>query len=166
MQKKLNIEFEKAVRLLATHFPLSDTNSRKPILFHSIRVGVYLYEKSYAQEIVLAGLLHDALEWSNITKDLLRSEFGDHITRLILANTKNDTITDNENKTNELIQRCVQAGQDALIVKTADIIDSYKWYTNQKNAEELNYCTRCVQAIFKFKPATFNDLIFKELKSL
>jgi hypothetical protein len=43
MTKSLNIEFEKAVRLLAEAFPVSDENTRKPVLFHDIRVGVYLY---------------------------------------------------------------------------------------------------------------------------
>ncbi len=63
MEKLLGPLFEKAVHLLAKHRPFSDENSRKPALFHDIRVGVYLYEEKYSQDIVLAGLLHDAIEW-------------------------------------------------------------------------------------------------------
>jgi (p)ppGpp synthase/HD superfamily hydrolase len=59
MSKKLSVEFERAVRFLAEHMPPSDENSRKPIMFHDIRVGVYLYENDYPQDIVLAGVLHD-----------------------------------------------------------------------------------------------------------
>ena len=75
MSKSLNIEFEKAVRLLTEHMPPSDENSRKPIMFHDIRVGVYLYENGYAQDVVLAGVLHDAIEWSDISEQLLKDEF-------------------------------------------------------------------------------------------
>lgn len=164
MLKTLNVDFEKAVHLLVKYFPISDENSRKPILFHDIRVGVYLYENDYSQDVVLAGLLHDAIEWSEITEQMLRDEFGDNVVRLILANTKDDSITDKFEKTNELIRRCVQNGQDALIVKTADIIDSFKWYSSQNNTGELEYCMRNANAIFKFKSDDFKDKIFDELK--
>ena len=33
MEKLLDIEFEKAVRLLVKYFPVSEVGSRKPILF-------------------------------------------------------------------------------------------------------------------------------------
>jgi (p)ppGpp synthase/HD superfamily hydrolase len=164
MTKTLSLTFEKAVRLLVTHMPLSDENSRKPVLFHDIRVGVYLYENGYAQDIVLAGVLHDAIEWSRTNEILLRKEFGDNVVRIVLASTKDDSITDKEEKTTELIKRCVQNGQDALIVKVADILDSFKWYSRQGNKDELQYCMRNANAIFSFKPNHFNDKIFDELK--
>ncbi len=166
MSKALNIKFEKAVRILSEYMPLSDENSRKPVMFHDIRVGLYLYENGYSEDIVLAGVLHDAIEWSSVDEQLLRDEFGDNVVRLIFASTKDNTIVDKEEKTNELIQRCVQNGQDALIVKTADIIDSFKWYSSQNNEDELkNHCVNNAKAIFKFKPEDFNDKIFDELKS-
>lgn len=166
MSKTLSIQFEKAVRILAEYMPVSDENSRKPILFHDIRVGVYLYEHGYSEDIVLAGVLHDTIEWSGATEQLLRDEFGDSVVRLILASTKDDTIVDKAEKTNELIQRCVRNGQDALIVKVADILDSFKWYSNQNNEDELkNHCMKNAEAIFRFKPKDFDDKIFDELKS-
>ena len=164
MTKTLNLNFEKAVRLLTTHMPPSDENSRKPVLFHDIRVGFYLYENGYAQDVVLAGVLHDASEWSKANEKMLRDEFGDNVVKLVLASTKDDSITDKEEKTNELIKRCVQNGQDALIVKVADILDSFKWYSSQDNKNELQYCMRNANAIFRFKPDNFDDKIFDELK--
>lgn len=166
MSKSLNIEFEKAVRFLVKYMPVSDENNRKPILFHDIRVGVYLYENGYSQDVVLAGVLHDVIEWSKVNEQILKDEFGDNIVRLVLASTKDDTIIDKDEKINELIKRCVQNGQDALIIKTADIIDSFKWYSSQNNEDELkNHCAKNANIIFKFKPNDFNDKIFNELKS-
>lgn len=160
----LNIKCEKAIRLLVEHFPVSDKTSRKPVLLHDIRVGVYLYNHEYSEDIVLAGLLHDAIEWSSATEEMLQNEFGSNVVKLILASTKDDSISNKHEKTNELIKRCVSNGQDALIVKTADIIDSFKWYSSQKKEEQLKYCMRNANAIFKFKPDNFNDKIFDELK--
>lgn len=165
MTKSLNIQFEKAVRLLVEHFPISDETSRKPVLFHDIRVGVYLYEQGYNEDIVLAGLLHDALEWSSAPKQLLIDEFGEQVVRLVMASTKDDSITDKHEKTKELITRCVDNGEEALIVKTADILDSFKWYSTQKNVDQLKYCMRNAEAIFAYKPSTFNDKIFTELQT-
>lgn len=163
MSLSLNIKFEKAVRFLVKYFPASDENSRKPVLFHDIRVGVYLYENGYSEDIVLAGLLHDAVEWSGADGQKIRDEFGDNILELVLANTKDDSIKDSKEKINELIKRCVECGKDALIVKTADIIDSFKWYSSQNNKGELEYCMRNANAILKFKPDDFDDKIFEEL---
>ena len=164
MSKILNIAFEKAVRLLVEHMPVSNETSRKPILFHDIRVGVYLYENGYGQDIVLAGILHDAIEWSSLTEKILRQKFGDNVAKLILASTKDNSIQDKTEQTNELIARCIQNGEDAIIVKTADILDSFKWYSSQNNEGELRYCMRNANAIFRFKPNDFDDKIFDELK--
>ncbi|MEI8103384.1 MAG: HD domain-containing protein [Candidatus Moraniibacteriota bacterium] len=163
-QKKLSISFEKAVRFLAKYMPVSDENSRKPALFHDIRVGVYLYEHGYGQDTVLAGVLHDAIEWSGASEQLVRDEFGDEVVRLVLASTKDDSITDGKEKTKELIQRCVKNGQEALIVKTADILDSFKWYSSQNNESEIQYCVRNANAILEYRPDDFDDKIFGELK--
>lgn len=163
MNKQLGVDFEKAVRLLAQYMSVSGEDSRKPILFHDIRVGVYLYENGYSQDIVLAGVLHDALEWSGMSEQILRDEFGDDVARLVAANTKDDSI-DGQEKIRELISRCVQAGQEALVVKAADILDSFKWYSALDNMKELQYCTKTVEAIFEYKPAEFDDKVFDELK--
>lgn len=163
MTKSLNLKFERGVRFLVQHFPPSDELSRKPVLFHDIRVGVYLYEREYPEDVVLAGLLHDAIEWSNATPEMLRDEFGENVLKLVLASTKDDSITDKHEKTNELIQRCIKNGQDALIVKTGDILDSFKWYASQDNTDQLKYCIRNANAIFKYKTDDFDDKIFREL---
>jgi guanosine-3',5'-bis(diphosphate) 3'-pyrophosphohydrolase len=163
MSKTLSTEFENAVHMLTEHIPQTDEHSRKPILFHDIRVGVYLYENGYERDIVLAGLLHDVIEWSSITEKMIKDEFGDKVLGLVLANTKDDSIEDKHEKTAELIQRCVKNSQDALIVKTADILDSFKWYSNQDNTGQLKYCMRNAEAILKYKPDDFDDEIFKEL---
>jgi (p)ppGpp synthase/HD superfamily hydrolase len=126
---------------------------------------VYLYNHGYSEDAVLAGLLHDAIEWSNATEDMLKDEFGENVLKLVLANTKDDTIEDKLEKTAELIQRCVKNGRDALIIKTADILDSFKWYASQDSIEQLKYCMRNANAIFKYKESDFVDPIFDELKT-
>lgn len=163
---ELSIKVEEAIRLLSVHVPPSDKNSRKPVLFHSIRVGVYLYENGYSQDVVLAGFLHDTVEgWTTATEQVVRDAFGDNVMRLVLASTKDYSIKDSTERTIELIKRCVQNGQDALIVKAADTIDSFKWYLGQNNEDELNTCMKTADAVLGFKPDGFDDKIFLDLKN-
>lgn len=162
--KKLNIEFEKAVRMMAEHMAVSTENTRKPKLAHGIRVGTYLYENGYSRDIVLAGLLHDMLEMTEVSKELIQSEFGDEVLRLVKASTKDDSITDGEEKIIELVKRGIANGEEALIIKAADILDSFKFYTAVDNQGELVYCMRHANAIFEHKPDTFQDKIFPILK--
>ncbi len=164
--KKLNLQFEKAVRFLAKQLPISDENTRKPILFHDVRVGVYLYQHGYSADIILAGLMHDALEFSSMPEAMLKDEFGENVLRLVKANTKDDSIADKEEKTNELIKRCVRNGKDALIIKAADIADSFEYYTATNNNDQLEYCMRNAKAIFAFKPEDFTDPIFDRLATV
>ena len=84
---------------------------------------------------------------------------------LVLANTKDDSIEDKEEKTRELIKRCVAQGQEALTIKTADILDSFRFYTEIHNESELAYCKRNAEAILKYKSNDWEDPIFEELRS-
>ena len=164
MEKLIDVEFEKAVRFLAQHMPVSVEGSRKPVLFHDIRVGVYLYANNYGRDIVLAGILHDALEWSEITAEMLISEFGENIVRLVKACSKDRSIKDSDERIEELIRRCAGEGKEALIVKIADTLDSFKHYTATKNEAELEYCRKNAEAILKYLPADLSDPILDELK--
>jgi (p)ppGpp synthase/HD superfamily hydrolase len=164
MPESFDIEFEKALRILVTHLPVSQEGSRKPILFHVVRVGIYLYENNYSRNAVLAGLLHDALEWSGITEELVRAEFGETVLQLVKANTKDRSIENSDERTLELAKRAAEAGRDALIIRAADTLDSFKHYTKTNNLSELDYCRKNAKAIFKFKPADFTDGVFEELR--
>ncbi len=165
-QPSLDHECEKAIRLLAARVPSSSVQQRKPALMHALRVGMYLYGREYSREIILAGFLHDAFEWAGIDRDILQSEFGDEITRIVSACTKDDSIKDPVEKIEKLILQCVHEGQDALIVKTADILDSFQWYTKVNNEAELLYCKRNADAIARLRPDIFTDRIFDELSTI
>ena len=162
-KQQLNLDFEKAVRMLSKFMPEPKEDSRKPVLFHDIRVGVYLYENGYSSDIVLSGVLHDALEFSEISQEMLRVNFGEKILEIVKANSKDRKIENSDERIEENIQRCVKCGEEALIVKTADILDSFKHYTATQNQNELEYCRKTMEMIKKHKPENFNDPIFEKL---
>ncbi len=153
-------DFETAVRFLSKHMPKAE-DLEKPTLLHSLRVGVYLFQKGYSKEICIAGLLHDLIEDSKISKEDISNEFGEEIANLVKANTKNENI---KNKYEDLITRCIELGENALIIKAADIIDNFNYYSKISNAGGLSYVHEIGELLFKLKPTNYNDKIFEELK--
>ncbi len=162
MSLQLSSKFEEAVRLMSKWMPTAEETPRKPVLFHGVRVGTYLYDNGYSEDIVIAGLLHDILEDTDITEKELEESFGSNVLKLVQASTKNKFLPKDE-QIDELIKRCAANGKDALIVKSADILDSFKWYTSQNNTNELSYCSNNTELIFNYKDNKFSDTIFTEL---
>ncbi len=162
---ELGMQCEKAVQLLCASMPVGEER-KKPLLMHSLRVGMFLYEKNYSRDIVLGGLLHDVLEWTESSETVVRDTFGDAILAIVKANTKNREITDPAERRREYINRCIETGEDALIVKAADVLDSFRFYTATGNAEEIRRCKDMVKAIFEKLPETFRDPIFGLLRDV
>ncbi len=101
----MNDEFgkicERAIRLVTERMPSAE-KLIKPTLFHNIRVGTCLYQNDYSNDIVLAGFLHDALEDTDISDQVIRKGFGDKVADMVLANTKNPLIEEKKECNQEL----------------------------------------------------------------
>ncbi len=161
----VELKFEKAVKLLCEYMPVGEER-KKPLVIHALRVGMYLYEHNYSADIVLAGLLHDILEWTESLDEVVRSEYGDHVYAIVKANTKDRRIADSVERRREYIDRCVAVGKDALVVKAADTLDSYHFYTATNNPDEIARGVDIAKTILEKLPNDFNDPIFTQLEKL
>ena len=56
-----------------------------PYIVHPFEVAMILKENSFENKVVAAGLLHDLLEDTEVTKTDLKKEFGEEINELVLA---------------------------------------------------------------------------------
>ena len=156
-----DIVCEKSIKFLAKNVTLSENDSRKPRLMHAMRVGMYLYDRGYTKEVIVGGFLHDTVEWEGVSTETIRDAFGEQVLSIVLANTKD---RDSNNVVDDMIARCVMCGNEALIVKTADIIDSFRWYVAQNNTKELtDHCVKTAEMIFHYKPQEWKDDIYDEL---
>jgi (p)ppGpp synthase/HD superfamily hydrolase len=151
---------EEAIRVLVEHMPTAN-RLIKPTLLHSIRVGTYLYNNNYPQNIVLGGYLHDVIEDTEIRNDFLEKKFGKGVLDIILANSKDTSITKDSNQ--ELLRRCLAHGEDALIVKIADILDNYTYYSQMDDQKGLDYCSRNTEYLLQIVPSDFENGAFTEL---
>lgn len=152
---------EKAVNFITTKFQETKKELTKPVLFHSLNIGFYLYKKGYSVNAVLAGLLHDTTEDTQTTLEEITEIFGKEVTDLVDANSKREG-----EKTREMIGRCIALGEEALIVKAADVMENTIYSKKQRWEVGIEYSLKAIPMILEKKPENFKDPIFGELGSL
>lgn len=156
-------KIEKAIRLISQYMPKSNLLI-KPTLFHSIRVGCKLWEKGAKDEVVIAAILHDSIEDTEITEEMILSEFGERVLELILANTKNESILDKSEKIGDLMTRCVEVGEDAILIKIADIIDNYDYYERNDEPDGVEKMNKNAKILLQIAEKKISDELLNDLR--
>ena len=137
----MNLDFEQKFKDVIEFVKNSKMESpNKPAIPHVLRVGEMLYEKGFDKEIVKAGLLHDMLEWSSVSEKELEKKFGKRILEIVKANSKDRSIEDKKARRELQIAKNLELGDNALAVKIADNIDSFRHYSITKNEKNLQRC--------------------------
>ncbi len=155
-------KIEEAIKFLSASMP-NASKLVKPTLFHSIRVGMSLYSYGYPENLVIAGLLHDLVEDANITVKEIESEFGFEIAKLVEVETKDPSILDEMEKADHLIEKLLKYGDDALIIKAADLIDNLILYKKRNDNKAIIKLTRMSTNLLKNKPVSLNGDLFDKL---
>jgi guanosine-3',5'-bis(diphosphate) 3'-pyrophosphohydrolase len=105
--------------------------SGEPYLNHCLRTALNLAELKLPSEMVVAGILHDVLEDSNISEEELKNEFGEEITFLVKGVTKISSYRYKEKnlaQAENLRKLILATIKDArvAIVKLADRLDNMR----------------------------------------
>ena len=97
-----------------------------PFILHPIEVASLLYYAGAEDHVIAAGALHDAIEKTDAQAADLRMRFGQRITRLVLAVTEDERISDYDERKAALREQAAGAGQEALMVFAADKISKVR----------------------------------------
>ena len=79
-------EIEKAIVFLVYAINTSGNNP-KPVILHSILVGLSLARLNYPTHVIQAGFLHDTIEDSKTNIDNIKEQFGDRVASIVAACT-------------------------------------------------------------------------------
>jgi len=153
-------EFQNEIEFIKSVFPQHNERKKNP-LDHSLRVGQLLFETGCSQDVIRAGLLHDAIEWTDADPEDIKDRFGDHVLEIILANTKDRNITDPVERRKDYTERCAEVGLDALLVKGADVLDSYRFYSQAHDEAELDRSKQIISLVLDALDGTQHPLIDK-----
>ena len=128
-------EIERAIQYLVHSFESSGDNP-KPVILHSTRVGMNLYNRGYQKRTVISGFLHDLLEDTDVTSDEICRRFGKDVANTVEATSFDDSVDDYLERHYDIYNRCFESGRSAVIVKAADILDNSNYY-GLADSEEL-----------------------------
>lgn len=115
-------EIERALFFLSNALQDSGHNT-KPVLLHSIQVAEMLWERGFSQDVVIAAVLHDVVEDTDITIDDVGQSFGHQVAVYVDALTVSDT--------QDIMQsfaRTAELGSEALSIRAADLIQNSYYY--------------------------------------
>ena len=91
-----------------------------PFVDHPLAVAELIDAKEIGETLVVAGLLHDALEYTDLELAEIRERFGFDVAAIVFALTEDAEIEDLEARKLELRERVDDAGADARRVFAAD----------------------------------------------
>jgi (p)ppGpp synthase/HD superfamily hydrolase len=129
---------EKAIAYLVDAF-MSSGHNPKPVILHSIRTGLYLYDQNYSQDVVVAAILHDLIEDTDATEEDLEKRIGPEVARLVAANSFNSEMMDRDQRDIDMLDRCKQGGKWALLIKAADILDNSAYFRLRAEEEQSHW---------------------------
>jgi (p)ppGpp synthase/HD superfamily hydrolase len=95
---------------------------RAPFILHPLEVAALLSGRGYDDEVVAAGLLHDAIEDTDARLDDIRDRFGDRVARIVAAVSEDEAIKAYDARKAALRDQVAAAGPDAHAVYAADKI--------------------------------------------
>jgi (p)ppGpp synthase/HD superfamily hydrolase len=91
-----------------------------PFIEHPLAVAERLAEEGFGDEILAAGLLHDAVEHAEVELSELARRYGEKVAGIVAAMTEDETIERYQERKEEHRGRVAAAGPDARAVFVAD----------------------------------------------
>ncbi len=91
-----------------------------PFILHPLEVASLLYYAGAPDHLIAAGALHDTIEKTPVVASDLHERFGGRVAALVLAVSEDESITGYARRKAELRQQVVRAGEEALMLFSAD----------------------------------------------
>ena len=100
--------------------------TRIPYIIHPLNVAKILIEQDCANEVVVAGLLHDTVEDTPVTLSDIHNAFGPTVTALVKASSEPDRSDMWENRKQHTLDFLKTAPREVLLISCADKLDNIR----------------------------------------
>jgi (p)ppGpp synthase/HD superfamily hydrolase len=100
--------------------------TKLPFILHPLAVAKVLIQYECAEEIVVAGILHDTLEDTTVTVEDLRRSFGNQVASLVEACSEPDKSKSWEIRKLHAIESLKIAPPSVLLIECADKLDNIR----------------------------------------
>lgn len=144
--------------------------SGEPYLNHLAAVGAKLAEMGMGARTIAAGLLHDTIEDTDVTPELVREEFGDEVLFLVDGVTKLSSVRYyGSDRHNESLRKLfVATSQDirVLIIKLADRLHNMQTLAHVPKEKQLRIARETLEIYVPVAHRLGMGRIRKELEDL
>ena len=158
-------EIEKAIAFLV-HVINTSGNNPKPVILHSILVGLSLAKLDYPVHIIQAGFLHDTIEDSSTSIESVKEQFGGKVATIVAGCTYDRSIQNKAEQYKDAMQRATEAGKETLIVMAADLIQNEPYYNQgdftQYPWDKITYFIGLAESYLKDEPIWKNLELIKQ----
>lgn len=108
-----------------------------PYVSHSFTVGMILAEQGFGEDVVIAGLLHDVVEDTDVTIEQIQSRFGKHVAELVAAVTDPPDLPFEERKHHQAV-KLTDASDEVKAIKAADVLHNlYSKVVAARDGEDI-----------------------------
>ena len=127
--------YEAALNLAAAaHRDQPRKGSNVPYIVHLVHVATILLRYGYAEDLVIAGLLHDIVEDQNVPLKQIASDFGPVVAEIVAALTEQKmeggVERPWEQRKQDLLAQLRWASDEAIAVKAADTLHNARSLAN------------------------------------
>jgi (p)ppGpp synthase/HD superfamily hydrolase len=95
-----------------------------PYISHPLSAGLILAKTKAPEDVIVAGILHDTIEDTNLTKEFIQKEFGADVARMVNDVTEQDKNLSWDERKKVACEHIEHMQQDSLLVKSADVLDN------------------------------------------
>jgi (p)ppGpp synthase/HD superfamily hydrolase len=99
-----------------------------PYISHPLTVGIILSLAGAAEDVMVAGILHDTIEdcteEKKVTAEMLSERFGDNVAKLVMSVTEQDRGLPWDERKQAALEKVKDFSRESLLVKSADIISN------------------------------------------
>ncbi|MEK7202623.1 MAG: HD domain-containing protein [Patescibacteria group bacterium] len=114
---------QKAIEVaIVAHDGQTRKGKNVPYITHLLSVGLILARTGATEDIIVAGILHDVLEDTELTEDYLVKEFGKEVARIVNDVTEQDKSLPWEERKRLALEHISSMLPDSLLVKSADVL--------------------------------------------
>ena len=159
-----SFKIEKAVSYLVKEYNESGKNP-KPVILHSLRVGIYLLESGYETDIVITGILHDLIEDSEVSFNDIKNNFSSDIATWVEAVSFKPDINDPIEQYREMFKRTISAGKIPTIVKAADILANSIYIHLVPDLEKQRMLLQKILYFIDIATSLSSEPVLQELKT-
>ena len=131
---------------------------------HPLAVGEVLANDGQPPRIVVAGLLHDVLEDTDVQPGELHERFGEEVAHLVEAVTQDDSIAKYRQRKASLRQQILDAGQEAAVVALADKVAKLRSMQERPPDRKLEHYRATLEEIEqRYGPSRLSEQLREQL---